>query len=65
MDNLKRILENPQTLSFIGIVLLLSSFLDLSNVTFLFFKIKLSFGIFILAIYHILRSIVYFIESSE
>lgn len=65
MENLKKILENPQTLSVLGIILLLTSFLDLTNTSFLFIKLKLGFGIFLLAIYHILRSIVSFIESSE
>lgn len=65
METLKKILDNPQTLSALGIILLITSFLDLANVNFLFIKLKIGFGVFLLAVYHILRSIVYFIESSD
>ncbi|MEK7431974.1 MAG: hypothetical protein AABZ74_02485 [Cyanobacteriota bacterium] len=57
MDALKDFLKYPQIPLTLGVILIITSFLEVMDVTILLVKIKMSFGILILGLYHIIKSI--------
>lgn len=63
MEELGNFLKRSDVLSVIGIVLLLTSVLDVTGASILFLKVKASYGVFLLAVYHILKGISQFGEE--
>ena len=65
MEVIKNFLKSPIVLSIIGIILILSSLFDVMGVKFLFFKVKLGFGVIILGIYLITEAIPNIVEDQS
>lgn len=65
MDKLKLYLKYSQTLSVLGIVLILTSFFDIAGIPLLFIPLKLTLGVFLLGAYHIVSAVVQLVEPEE
>ena len=63
MEEISNFLKRSDVLSILGIILLLTAVLDVTGASILFLKIKASYGVFVLAVYHILRGITQFFEE--
>ncbi len=63
MEDLNNFLKRSDVLSILGIILILASILDFTGISILFIKIRLSYGLFLLAIFHILKGITQFFEE--
>lgn len=57
MDALKSFLKIPLVLSLLSVILILAALFDVIGVKFLFIKIKLVFGVFMIALFLILEGI--------
>jgi hypothetical protein len=65
MEQLKFFLKYSQTLSGLGIILIMFAVMDIMGAKILTLNIKLAPAAFLLGIYHILRPIVQFIEPDN
>lgn len=63
MDQLKEFLKYPQIPLTLGVILIFTAFFEVLAVAIFFLKIKLSFGILILGIYHLIRGISTVLDS--
>lgn len=57
MDALKSFLKIPLVLSLLSVILILAALFDVIGVKILFIKIKLVFGVFMIALFLILEGI--------
>ncbi len=65
MDKFKAFLNHTQVISVVGVILILSAVLDVTGSSFLFFKLRLPFGLAVVGLYHILTGIVQVLEPDE
>lgn len=64
MDEFNAFLRQPYVLSILGVIILLTSTFDVMGVSILFLKMKASYGIFLLGIFHFLKGIGQMFEES-
>lgn len=57
MDGFIAFFRQPYVLSILGLFILLSSTFDAMGVSILFLKVKASYGIFLLGVFHFLKGI--------
>ncbi len=57
MDEFNAFLKQPYVLSFIGVMILLTSTFEAMNISIIFLKMKAVYGIFFLGIYHFIKGI--------
>lgn len=57
MDGYNAFFRQPYVLSILGVIILLTSTFDVMGVSILFLKMKASYGIFLLGIFHLLKGI--------
>ncbi len=65
MEKFKFYLKYSQTLSGLGIILIIFSFLDIIGTKILTLHIKVFVAVAILGLYHVLRSVAQFIEPDD
>lgn len=63
MEALKEFLKYPQIPLILGVILIFTAFFEVLGIAIFFLKIKLSFGILILGIYHVIRGISTVLDS--
>lgn len=64
MDEFIAFFKQPYVLSIIGVIILLTSVFDVMGISILFIKMKASYGIFLLGIFHFLKGISQMFEDS-
>ena len=64
MDEFNAFFRQPYVLSILGVIILLTSTFDVMGVSILFLKMKASYGIFLLGLFHFLKGIGQMFEES-